>query len=75
MPWHAQDLSVRYNQAQKFLQYDPKVGSAIKKVNKHKITPLLFQPVGYVKVFFYIPLSLIIFFHMTGIAIVLYWKS
>ena len=29
------------------------------KINYHEITPLLFQPVGNVKVFFYVPIKLI----------------
>ena len=35
------------------------IGSAMKKIDNHKIPPLLFQPVGHIKVFFYIPINLI----------------
>ena len=31
----------------------------MKKIDNHEITPLLFQPVGHIKVFFYVPIKLV----------------
>ena len=39
--------------------YSVKVGCAMKKTDNHEITPLLFVPVGNIKVFFYVPINLI----------------
>jgi len=41
------------------INHSPKVGSAMKKFDNRKITPLLFQPVGHIKVFFYVPIKLV----------------
>jgi len=43
-----------------------------KKIDNHKIISLLFQTVGHIKVFFYVPINL---FYMMGIVIDLCRKS